>query len=183
MTRSVTTALANSLDDDVVYPFFAVDLLFTSGSVYLWTGLGDITISAKSYVGTGNLLSISAIEEASDLSVKGATIQLSGVPASLITLALTEAYQGRLCKIYFGTMTDTATYTEVFTGYMDQMTMEEGADSATITLAVESRLIDLERPRTRKYNNSDQKARYSTDKGLEFVDDIQDKQPFWGRAG
>lgn len=181
MTRSVTTALANSLDDDVVYPFFAVDLEFDSGDVYMWTGLGEITISSKDYIGTGNLLGISSIEESSDLSVKGATLTLSGVPSTLITLALTEAYQGRLCRIYFGTMGDKTTYTEVFTGYMDQMNMEEGADSATITLAVESRLIDLERPRSRKYNNSDQKSRYSTDKGFEFVDDIQDKQPYWGR--
>ena len=54
------------------------------------------------WVGTGNLLSVSSIEETTELAVRGATITLSGVPSEVISLALQSAYQGRVSNIYFG---------------------------------------------------------------------------------
>ena len=73
------------------------------------------------------------------------------------------------------------TMDEVFNGYVDQMTIAEGAETSTITVSVESRLIDLERARIFRYNDQNQKARYANDKGFEFVEDLQDKQFNWGR--
>ena len=42
------------------------------------------------------------MEETAEIAAKGATITLSGIPSNLISLAITEPYQGRLCKIMFG---------------------------------------------------------------------------------
>ena len=64
---------------------------------------------------------------------------------------------------------------------MDQMTIAEGPETSTIALSVESRLIDLERIRTRRYTSEDQKRRFPGDLGLDFVNSIQDKELFWGR--
>ena len=49
-----------------------------------------------------------------------------------------------------------------------------------ITVTVENKLIMLERPRNRRYTDQDQKNLFSGDKGLEFVDDLQDKELVWG---
>jgi len=70
---------------------------------------------------------------------------------------------------------------EIFKGYMDQMNIEEGAETSTVALSMESKLIDLERSRVLRYTDANQKSRFPTDRGFEFVEDLQDKQFNWGR--
>ena len=70
----------------------------------------------------------------------------------------------------------------MFKGYIDQMVIEEGADTSTITVSVESKLIDLERARTLRYTDESQKARFPNDKGFQYVNDLQDKKFNWGRS-
>ena len=185
MSRTVPAALLTALDGDEIEVFYAVDLDFDSGNLRLWTGYGDKTINSQTYTGTGNLLTIDGLEEASDLSARGTTLTLNGLDTSIVTYALTEEYQGRLVTIYWGVGTNTV---EVFSGYMDKMTIQDSADSATISLTVESRLIALERPNIRRYTRESH-AGVRTAKGLsgsdtffDWVTKLQDKQIVWGRA-
>ena len=59
--------------------------------------------------------------------------------------------------------------------------MDEGPESATITLNLESRLIQLERPKNRRYTHEDNKKDLPGDLGFEFVTDLQDKEIIWGK--
>lgn len=184
-TRDITTVVENALDDEVIYPFFAIELLFDSSPIRLWTGAGEATIDGETYIGTGNLLNVSSIEETTEIAVRGATITLSGMSSEVISLALQSPYQGRVCNIYFGVV-DGTTYsslTQIFSGYMDEMNIDEGPEFGTIELKVENKLVDLERARTRRYTSEYQKSVYPGDKGLEFVESLQDKKVVWGRAG
>ena len=185
MTRTVPAALLSALSGDEIEVFYAVDLAFDSGNLRLWTGYGDKTISSQTYTGTGNLLTIDGLEEASDLSARGTTLTLSGLDSTIVTYALTEEYQGRLVTIYWGVGSETV---EVFSGYMDKMTIQDAGDNATISLSVESRLITLERANVRRYT-SESHAGVRTAKGLtgadtffDWVTKLQDKQIVWGRA-
>lgn len=185
MSRTVPAALLTALDGDEIEVFYAVDLAFDSGNMRLWTGYGDKTINSQTYTGTGDLLTIDGLEEASDLSARGTTLTLNGLDSTIITYALTEEYQGRLVTIYWGVGTNTV---EVFSGYMDKMTIQDAAESATISLTVESRLIALERPNIRRYTRESH-AGVRTAKGLsgsdtffDWVTKLQDKQIVWGRA-
>ena len=124
----------------------------------------------------------------------------------VLALALTEPYQGRQCKIYFGLFSkgkllqedgafilledgsrivlelQELGLTEIFAGYMDQMNINEQADTCDIELKVENKLIDLERARVRRYSSGYQKSVYPNDKGFDFVEDLQDKEIVWGRS-
>lgn len=184
MSRDLTTALTNALDDDVVTPFFAVELLFDSAPIRLWTGMGDATIDGNTYIGTGNLLDISAVEETSEIAVRGATITLSGMDSTVISLALQSPYQGRVCNLYFGIANGTtySNLTELFSGYMDEMNISEGPEFGTIELLVENKLIDLKRARVRRFSSGYQKSIYPGDRGLDFVEDLQDKEIVWGKS-
>jgi hypothetical protein len=182
MSRDISPNLASNLSDTVVYPFFAVDIDFTSGPLYIWSGVGDLTIGTKTYLGAGQLLNISSVEETTEIEAKGATITMSGIPSSFLFLALTEPYQGRECKIYFGMSNNPSQYAEVFAGELDQMNISEEASTATIAVTVENVLIKLERPVVRRFTNEDQKSRFPNDKGLEYVASLQDKEVFWGRT-
>ena len=119
MSRTIPSALLTSLGQPEVHPYYAVELDFDSTPIRLWTGYGERTILGNIYTGGGSLLTVSGLEEASDLSAKGITLSLSGVPSTLVTLALSEPYQRRECKVYFGT-TDTTVPIEVFSGLMNK---------------------------------------------------------------
>jgi hypothetical protein len=65
---------------------------------------------------------------------------------------------------------------------MDTMQIAETGESARITLALENRLILLERPRTLRFTSEDQKTLFPGDLGLDFIDDIQDRTIEWGKS-
>ena len=175
--------------------------------LYFWTGLGNLTVGDKTYTGTGNMLSISEVKETADISAAGATLSLTGIPTDILALALQVPYQGRLCYIKFGLLDASknlqrlllengsyllledgnavdanASMTTLFVGYMDQININEQADTSTVTLAVESKLIGLERPRIRRYTSASQKSRYPDDLAFNFIPDLQDRPLAWGRS-
>ena len=182
MSRSLTTALADAIDEKVVNPFFAIDLYLQSETIYLWTGYGELVVGDKTYLGAGSLLNISSVEETTEIEAKGATLTLSGIPSTFLSLALDEPYQGRECKIYFGVTGSPSDYVEIFSGELDQMNIAEEAETCVISVTAENILIKLERPIVRRFTSQDQKSRYPTDRGLEYIASLQDKEIFWGRA-
>lgn len=206
MSRELSLSTIENIDGDIVYPFFASELNFSSKTIRMWTGQGTLVLDdGTEWFGLGQLLNISSIEETSEMAVKGATVSLSGIPSELLSLALSEPYQGRVAKIYFGTFSygsllqQSGSYilqqdgsrinlqdgskglNELFSGYMDQMNIEESAETTTIELTVENKLIDLERARVGRYTSGYQKSIYPNDLGLDFIEGLQDKKISWGR--
>jgi hypothetical protein len=183
MARTVHADIVTALAADNVQPFYAVNLEFDT-PVYYWTGTGELASSANSnsvtYQGAQDLLQISGLDETAELRANGATITLSGVPSTLLSLALTTLYHGRKAKIFFG-VKGVSNLVEVFSGYMDKMTVAESPESATITVHVESKLVDLDRVRVRRYTHESHKSRYSNDTFFSFMADMQDKQINWGK--
>ena len=180
MSRTIPAAIITALGQPAVYPFYAVEMLFDSGAVRLWTGYANRTIDGQTYIGAGTLLSISGLEEVNDLSAKSATIALDGISSSVVSLSLAEPYQRRSCRILWG-VTDVSDFVEVFAGYMNTMQIEDSGETSNITLTVESKLIELNRPRARRYTHESQQSRYPGDTFFSFVADIQDKDIPWGR--
>lgn len=208
MSRSLDPTTIENINKNVVRPFNAIELKFDGDNVLrLWTGIGTLTLAdGTEWVGAGTLLSISDIEETAEMAVKGATISLSGIPSEVISLALSEPYQGRVCNIYFGTFSEEGSllkedsdfillqdgsqilvdtgekgFNEIFSGYMDQMNIEESAETSTIEVTVENKLVDLERARVARYTSGYQKSIYPNDLGLDFVESLQDQKLSWGR--
>ena len=208
MSRDIPVGFSDAVEAPTVDVFFAIELFFDTSTLRFWSGLGEVVLDGETYVGSGQMIQISSVDETLDVSAKGATLTLSGLPSDLLSLAIQEPYQGRKCKIYFGIrdnkaqflqqedddyiLTETGAYidtsvipvnvmAEIFTGYIDQMNIDEGAESSSIAVYVESRLIDLQRPRERRYTSESQKSRFPNDRGFEFVEDLQAKKFQWGR--
>ena len=102
MSRDLTTAVQNQLAASELEPFFAIKLAFDSGDVRIWTGYTEITVASETYIGGGQLLSISAIEETVEIAARGVNLALNGINSSLVSVALTESYQGRTAQVYLG---------------------------------------------------------------------------------
>lgn len=185
MSRELTTAMKSAVTADLVRPITLIQCAFDSGNLNLWGGIGNLTVGGVEYVGAGTLLQIGEIAESAELQANGLTVALSGITEPLISKARDEDYQGRELKVLLGTIDADgdviADPVIVFSGFMDTMVINDGAETATIQVTVENRLIEFERTRGRRYTAEDQKIDYPNDKGLEFVAEMQEKEIVWGR--
>ena len=68
-----------------------------SGTEYLryWTGYGDLSWDGETWLGAGELLALSPIEESQQLKAIGFNVTLSGLPSALVTIALQTAAQSQ----------------------------------------------------------------------------------------
>jgi hypothetical protein len=181
MSRSVPAAILSALQGEAVEPFYAIEAQFSGGTVRLWTGYGNRTIEGNTYSGAGSLLSISGLDEISDLSAKSITVTLSGIDETILGLALSEPYQRRKLRVLFGVM-GSSTSVELFAGLMNTMTIEDAGETSTISVLVDSKLVELERASNRRYTSESQKSRYPGDTFFDYVSKLQDRQLVWGRA-
>lgn len=159
--------------------------ILDSGPLRVWSGYGNLTIGSNTYLGVGQLLAFSGLEETLDLRATGFSVILNGIDNHALTIALNANYQNRDITLYMGfndsdgTLIDTPFI--LARGRMDVMSIEEGADSSSIVIQCESRLIDFERPRRRLYTDEDQRRDHPTDTGFSLVKGIQDINITWGR--
>ncbi len=131
-------------------------------------------------------MQVSNIEETSEIKASGVVVTFNGIPADLLSLVLSDVKQGALGKIYLGFLSSgavVATPWLIFEGRIDTPIINEEAESCSIAITYESRLIDLSRPRTARYTDQDQRREFPGDLGMEFVLALQDKEIPWGRAG
>lgn len=189
MARNLTSAFDTAIQQDEIHPIIITKVNTSGGDVRVWSGIGDLTHDSETYIGTGTFGGISSTSEKTDLSATGITLSLSGIPSALISTALGQIQQGRLCQIWMGLLTPATGALisdpyELFTGFSDVTIITEQAETATITIQVENRLVDLERPRIRRYTDEDQKSdsANSGDKGFEFVPGLQDKVIIFGKG-
>lgn len=184
MSRGLSQEILNQLASDKVHPFFTFTFEYDSGTSRFWTGNTSLTWDGETYTGTGNAISISSFNETQEIKAENIEFELSGVPADLVSTSLQEPYQGRKCNVKIGFMNEDGAILDVFTlwkGRMDQKTINESAENITINLNAENRLIDLKRPRERRYTDEDQKANFPNDNFFEFVPSLQEKEIEWGQ--
>jgi hypothetical protein len=91
-TSSAFRAVARS---NKIKTAILIEATFSSGSVNLWTGYGNLTYEGKTYLGAGNLLDISSVQETLETRANGFSVSLNGLDPSLLAIALAEPYTGR----------------------------------------------------------------------------------------
>lgn len=184
MSRDISSLTLAAGKAAVARPVLLARLDFQSGVVRATSAPFDIVSADETYLGVGNLGSISAVPEGAELQSYAVQLTLSGIPAALISLALADQYQGREARLYLALLDEqhsvSGTPLLIFRGQMDTLDIELG-QTATLTLTVQSRLADWERPRLRRYTNEDQQTDYPDDKGFEFVAQMAEKTIYWGR--
>lgn len=189
MSRTLTSGMLAVTTADVVRPVYLVQMTFDSGAspneLNLWSGIGNLSYGGDTYTGLGDLLSISEITETSDISAPGINVELTGLKSSFLVIAKNHEYQGRPLTVYLGAFNDQAALIAnpivIFSGFMDTMVITEGAETSTISVNVENKLVAFERSKVRRYTAEDQKIDYPNDKGFEFVTSIVEKEIIWGR--
>jgi len=184
MSRTVHPDVLAELDQSSVSQIIMVDLDFPAGMVYAHSAVGDIVFNGNTYLGVGDLGGISEIEESGELQAWGVQLELNGLNPALVSIALQEHIQGRaaLLRVAFlnpDTLQIIGEPIGPWTGRMDTLDGQIG-EKNTLTLSIENRLADWERPRTVRYTNAEQQAQYPGDLGFEFVSEMPNKELVWG---
>lgn len=185
MPRPVTGPVTAALAADHVAFLVFVEMDFTSGFVRVCNAGYSFPWNGFSWIGTGALGSIDVITEDVSQQAHGLGLSLSGIPPEYISIALNSGYKGRPCKLWVAPLdSEFAVITspvQIFTGRLDTMDIELG-ETATITVNAESRHLDQNRPRIRRYTHEDQILEFPGDTGFEFVSQAASKEIVWGRA-
>ena len=196
MSRGLNSTTLAAVSQREVKVFFAVKLEFDD-PLHLWSGLGQVKINGDTYTGGGSLLGLSKIDESFEISARGAQVSLSGIPREAtepLSLAINEKYHGKKGTIFLSVLDGSSTvdlantevdrgslFDAVFVGFMDMMNIDEGAETSTINLALESRLAVLRRPVNRRFTPNWLKSKFPDDKGLDFVNNTPLQKIRWGR--
>lgn len=186
MSRNLSPAAAAAAQAEVVLRTVAVEMLFASGPARLNGSPTSVFIGGEEFLGVGGLGAISAAEESAELQSYGLTVKLSGVPRDAVSLALNDAYQGRRATVWEvlldrDSFQPLASPVVVFRGRMDTLSVEMGP-TASVTVRLENRLSDWERPRVRRFTSEDQQLAFPGDRGFEFVASTAEKEIVWPAA-
>ena len=184
--RGLTAGMITATSTGVVRPIRLVDLDFQSGALRMWTGNGSLSWDFKTWLGAGQLLSFEKIGENSSIQAIGTAVVISGIPSANLSLILGETYRGRAATIYLGCVKSSdlsivADPVVLFSGFMDDMPIDDGPETATINIKLENKLIALESPKNKKYTNEGILADDATDKAGEYISGLQNKPIIFGK--
>lgn len=184
MSRDLTTAFKNVITSDYTRPFLLFQGVFDSATLRFWNGKGNLTYNSNVYTGAGHLLALSDIDESNKVEARGVNLKLSGIPSSLISVALNEDYQGRQITIDLGFFDNSGSIIvdpfRFFSGKADIMGIYDDGETATINLSAENDIIILQRINERRRTALDQKLELSTDTFFDGVASLQNKSIVWG---
>lgn len=203
--RDLTPDMVIAMTGEEVNPALLAEFEFDSGTLYMWSGYGTLTYNGNDYLGGGNLIAISPVEETQEPEAKGLVFGLSGVPSNLVATALTERTRGRPCRLYIASVStrryiateggDTVLTEDgggvllenqlvdspyrLFTGMMDILRLTDTGTTSNIRLSAESSMIIGQRNKVKRYTTEEQKKLYPLDKGLDLIPPLQDKEVVW----
>lgn len=185
MPRDITTGMAAALEAGIVRPLIFVEAWFANGPIYVWSGAGSITWNSHTWQGVGAFGSVSSVDEGSGVEAKGISISLSGISPTLVADVMDEYRVALPVNVWLGLNDSAGTLIPdpilSFAGRMDQPTLTMDGQTATIEIACESKLIDMNVAVDRRYTAEDQQIDYPGDQGFAFVNSIQDITIFWGK--
>lgn len=182
--RDVPAAVISALESANFKPIFFVEVLFDT-PLRFTSFYASKTVGGLEYFGLGNLGSVSAVSEGTDMDPQELSITIAGVSQTSLAGALTEPYINRPAKVMVGMLDDNDQLLSdpfnYFVGKVDEIKVNY-SKQGSIEIIVRDRLADWGRPRIERYTNADQQAKYPGDKALEFVSQVAEKEIIWPKS-
>lgn len=190
-------------DGTVIAPWndnvFRVNL---AGQSVFWDELGT---GDKEYIGAGELVSVSSLEEGLELQNYTLNLSISGLPTdpTLIDEIKNAKYKNGSLIVYLAILDEDYSIkfdtneedgpVVLFAGRMDTMAITVG-ETSVIDVQTSSRLADWERPRGGRYNRQTQGRYYdlnllpvdhpfykaTRDRGFDYIESLQQLELQWG---
>jgi hypothetical protein len=161
---------------------------FTSGSQFFHDGVGYLTADGHDWLGFGELISVSGLEQSRGMSAPATSFKLSGVDDNLIAIAVNSASEvtGNPCTVYIQFLSSAGVPLDdpvaIWAGTMDTLSFSAGVKDQSITLSAETLFVDRIRAPYGYYSDTDQRARWTLDRGFEFAASLIFKTVTWLRG-
>jgi hypothetical protein len=185
MSRTINASTLAALNADNLRYIYLVDIQLDGGDLSFNTSLTNYTYNSKSFIGTGNLGQVGSIKESSNLDPDRCQITLSGIDTVLLAAILAENYVNRPAFVYIALLDDSNQIIGEpfvhFPGVVGALAVSYGS-TAVINIELNDSLVLWARPKIKRYTNQQQQSKHPGDKGLEFVEQIADKDVIWPTA-
>jgi hypothetical protein len=194
--NEITEGVTKSLDN-LIFDVSANTSLHTEFMYYRVSGFGktehyipftvDTNVSMQTFIGAGNMIGISDVENSTEIKYPSLSLSLSGLPADILQndlydAVLNENYQGNPITLYMGSIDDNGkpSMMVAYKGNIDVMGIDNNGNSIDITVTVKNRLQTLLRNKNIRYTEQRQLADFPGDTSLQYVTDLQDLEIEWG---
>lgn len=179
---TLTAPQQAELAKPVIRHVYFAEFHFLSGIVRVSSFGQTITWGGYTWTGLGSVANISALEESAGTESSALTFQLNIAQIEWLALATgaTSEYRGRDAKLYFCPMNEQFVLVDTpvicWRGTMD--TMQAGVtgagekSSGVINLKCETSAFGLKRKSALRLNAAQQKQRYPSDTGLDYLVDM-----------
>lgn len=183
MPRTIDSAMLGGLLSNAIVPAFLADLTFATGVTRVWSGVGNLTWNGNTYSGVGSLGAVGDVVEGLQVRAEGTTVMLSGIDSTILNDALSEIQIGAPATLWFALLSQgkiLGSPYPLYVGVIDKPTIHTGVTTSTVSLAIENRMMMLQRPTARRYTSADQRYYYPNDCGFQWVEVLNDASFRWG---
>lgn len=137
----------------------------------------DVTYDGHVWTSARGLGSFEPIGESAD-EMEGLKFTLSGMPPGVVAEALVTKVQGRACTVLYAVVEEDGTLRvdpNAWSGKLDGMQVERSDGTCVIVVTAEHAMLDWSRPRTRYFNDADQKRVDPSDKFFSLIAGLNEK--------
>jgi hypothetical protein len=182
MPRDLPSLMIAPITSNAVSPCYLLDIQLVSGTEHVWNGVGTVSWNGNSYKGVGSFGAVSDIQEGSEVKADGTSVSLSGIDPTLLNETLNDIQVSAPATVWMGVFSEGAILTayKIFGGTVDKPQVGIGVDAIAITLALETKLANLQRANNRRYTAADQRRYYTDDSGFNWVEQQNDIAEIWG---
>ena len=193
MPRNLSSGLVTSLSaqqmvvTDLIEIHLSTAVYFNNGSIDLdYDSPTAPDAGANTYLAQGQFLGFGSVSETRDIRVSNISISFTAVDYTTLAYVLNNEYIDRRVVLYRAVLNDdyeldSTKVFQYFDGRINDFTISESPQTATLTLKISSQFADYERINGRRTNSTSQNRFFSTDRGMDFAPQIQTDIK-WGRA-
>ncbi len=174
--------MAAALASDRVTPVIAVNIQFTSGTVYVHSGTGPLVLSGYVYQGIGALGAVDDVQESGTTSPAQLKLTLSGLDMSLLAITLNESCVGRLSEIYLIALDDVGkplVANLLFRGRVTQTGATAG-DTNALQYTISNIFEDWQRAFPDRYTDESHQSAFPGDRIFRYVAQMSERSIYWG---
>lgn len=184
--RSLTARQKKALRDPNARVVNFVEMGHPDGTIYLWSGVGDLEYDGQTWMGCGLIGTITGIEHGWDPRVSRIGFAVGGVSGDVLDV-MDRDLKGYEATIYIALLTPEdkvvdglLTVDVVDLDYQESQADEEG--TWTIVVVGQSGFWQLENPSLLLWSPEQQKADYPGDTGMDALSVLEDLEVTWTRT-
>lgn len=161
---------------------------FLSSTRRFWDGLREFNAGGQVWEGSADVISVSGLEYAENMSATQVTFSMSGTTPELIAAALTSETEvtGRPCSVFLQFLAGRSVPLDnpiaIWSGTMDTLSFSGDVRSQSLTMTAETLFQERIRSPYGYMTDSDHQERWPGDKGMQFMPLLRNKTVTWLRS-